>query len=102
MSRNLRVSKASKQSGVSITFFGRDFRSKSVNGAVRSLKMMNKSGIEVAELYEPANLFLRRRQWDVCNDLDFLCGNRNFTCGHSVAQIFHLMKAEEAFLKAQL
>jgi hypothetical protein len=38
MSRNLRVSKASKQADVSVTFCGWDFRSKSVNGAVRSLK----------------------------------------------------------------
>jgi hypothetical protein len=38
MSRNLRVSKASKQAGVNITFCGWDFRCKSVNGAVRSLK----------------------------------------------------------------
>jgi hypothetical protein len=38
MSRNLRVSKNSKQASVSVTFFGWDFRSKSVNGAVRSLK----------------------------------------------------------------
>jgi hypothetical protein len=38
MSRNLRVSKASKQAGGSVTFCGWDFRGKSVNGAVRSLK----------------------------------------------------------------
>jgi hypothetical protein len=38
MSRNLRVSKASKQASVNVTFCGWDFRSKSVNGAVRSLK----------------------------------------------------------------
>jgi hypothetical protein len=39
MSRILRVSKASKKAGVSVTFYGWDFRSKSVNGAVRSLKL---------------------------------------------------------------
>jgi hypothetical protein len=38
MSRNLRVAKASKQASVSVTFCGFDFRSKSVNVAVRSLK----------------------------------------------------------------
>jgi GTP cyclohydrolase FolE2 len=37
MSRNLRVLKASKQEGVSVTLCGWDFRSQSVNGAVRSL-----------------------------------------------------------------
>jgi hypothetical protein len=64
--------------------------------------MINKSGIEVAELYETANLLLRRRHWPVCNGLDFLCRNRKITNGHSIAHIFHLMRAEEAFLKAQL
>jgi hypothetical protein len=34
--------------------------------------MMNKSGIEVVELYETANL-LRRGHWLVYNGLDFLC-----------------------------
>jgi hypothetical protein len=38
MSRYLRVSKASKQAGVNVTFSGWDFRNKSVNGVVRSLK----------------------------------------------------------------
>jgi hypothetical protein len=38
MSRNLRVSKASIQVGVIVTFCGWDFRIKSVNGAVMSLK----------------------------------------------------------------
>jgi hypothetical protein len=38
MSRNLRVSKASKQACVCVTFCGSDFRSKSANGTVRSLK----------------------------------------------------------------
>jgi hypothetical protein len=38
MSRYLRVSKASKQASANITLCGWDFRSKSVNGAVRSLK----------------------------------------------------------------
>jgi hypothetical protein len=38
ISRNLRVSKAFKQARASVTFYGWDFRSKSVNGAVRSLK----------------------------------------------------------------
>jgi hypothetical protein len=38
MSRNLSVSKASKQAGVSVTFCGWDFRSKSSNGAVRTQK----------------------------------------------------------------
>jgi hypothetical protein len=38
MSRNLRVSKASKDAGVHVTFCGCNFRSKSVDGAVRSLK----------------------------------------------------------------
>jgi hypothetical protein len=33
--------------------------------------MMNKSGIEVAELYETANLLLRLGHWPVCNGLDF-------------------------------
>jgi hypothetical protein len=61
--------------------------------------MMNKSCVEIAELYETASL-LRRRQWLVCNGLDFLFRNRNFTSGHSVARIFHLMKAEEALFKA--
>jgi hypothetical protein len=61
---------------------------------------MNKSGIEIAEMYETANLLLRRGHWPVCNGLNFLCGNRNFTSRHSIAQIFHLLKAEEAFLKA--
>jgi hypothetical protein len=37
MSRK-RVSKAFKQAGVSVTLCGWDFRSKSVNGAVRSMK----------------------------------------------------------------
>jgi hypothetical protein len=37
MGRSLRVSKASKQAGISVTFCGWDFRIKSVNGAVRSL-----------------------------------------------------------------
>jgi hypothetical protein len=38
MSRNLRVSKASKQAGVIVIFYGWNFRSKSFSGAVRSLK----------------------------------------------------------------
>jgi hypothetical protein len=38
MSRNLRVSKASKQAHVNVTFYGWDFRRKSVNGGVRSLR----------------------------------------------------------------
>jgi hypothetical protein len=38
LSRNLRVSKDSKHASVNVTFCGWDFRSKSVNGAVRSLK----------------------------------------------------------------
>jgi hypothetical protein len=38
MGCNLRVSKATKHAGVSVTFCGWDFRIKSVNGAVRSLK----------------------------------------------------------------
>jgi hypothetical protein len=33
---------------------------------------MNKSGIEVAELYETANLLLRRRHGPVCNGLDLV------------------------------
>jgi hypothetical protein len=37
-SRNLTISKISKEASVSVTFYGWDFRSKSVNGAVRSLK----------------------------------------------------------------
>jgi hypothetical protein len=39
-------------------------------------KVMNKSGVEVAELHETANLLLPRRHWRVCNGLDFLCRNR--------------------------
>jgi hypothetical protein len=38
MSRDSRVSKASKHASVIVTFCGWDFRIKSVNGAVRSLK----------------------------------------------------------------
>jgi hypothetical protein len=38
MSRNLRVSKASKYVGVNATLCGWDFHSKSVNGALRSLR----------------------------------------------------------------
>jgi hypothetical protein len=38
MSRNLRASKASKQAGVIVIFWGKKFRTKSVNGALRSLK----------------------------------------------------------------
>jgi hypothetical protein len=37
-SGNLRISKGSKQEGVGVTFCGWDFRSKSVNGAVKPLK----------------------------------------------------------------
>jgi hypothetical protein len=38
ISRNLRVSKASKQVGVIVTLCGWDFRNKSVDGALRLLK----------------------------------------------------------------
>jgi hypothetical protein len=38
MTCNLRVSKASEHACVCLTFSGWDFRSKPVNGAVRSLK----------------------------------------------------------------
>jgi hypothetical protein len=38
MTRNLRVSKASKHTSVSVTFRGKDFRMKSVTYAVRLLK----------------------------------------------------------------
>jgi hypothetical protein len=38
MSGNLRVSKGFKQASDNITVFSRDFRSKSVNGAEKSLK----------------------------------------------------------------
>jgi hypothetical protein len=38
MSRNLRVSKASKQACVNVIFCGGDFRNKSVNGAIMSMK----------------------------------------------------------------
>jgi hypothetical protein len=38
MSNNLRVSKAFTQASVNVTFCVWDFRCKSVNGAVRSLK----------------------------------------------------------------
>jgi hypothetical protein len=37
MSRNLRVSNASKHTSVSAIFCGKDFRSKTISGAVRSL-----------------------------------------------------------------
>jgi hypothetical protein len=40
---------------------------------------MNKSGIEVAELRETANLLVRRRHLLDYNGLDFLCRNGNFT-----------------------
>jgi hypothetical protein len=36
-------------------------------------EMMNKSGIEVAEMYKTANLLLRRGHWLVCDGLDLLC-----------------------------
>jgi hypothetical protein len=52
---------------------------------------MNKSGIEVAELYETANLLLRRRRLPVCNGLDFLCRNKDFTCRRSVAKVLYLV-----------
>jgi hypothetical protein len=80
ISRNLRVSRASKYVGVNVTLCGWDFRSKTVNGAVRRkvAEMMNKSGVEVAELHETANLLPCRRHWLVCNDLNFLCRNRKF------------------------
>jgi hypothetical protein len=61
--------------------------------------MMNKSDLKVAELHETANLLLRRRHWPLSNGLDFLCRNGNFTSKHSVAKIFHLLKAEKALLK---
>jgi hypothetical protein len=61
---------------------------------------MNKFGIEVAELLETANLLLRGRQWLVRNGLDVFCPNENFTRRHSIAKIFHLMKSEEALIKA--
>jgi hypothetical protein len=63
---------------------------------------MNKSGIEIAELYEIANLLLRRRHWPFCNGLDLLCGNRSFTRRHNIAQIFHLLQTEETLFKAKL
>jgi hypothetical protein len=60
-------------------------------------KMMNKFGVKVTELHEFANLLLRRRHMPVYNGLDFLSRNGNFTNIHSVAQVLHLMKTEEAF-----
>jgi hypothetical protein len=62
--------------------------------------MMYESGVEVAKLYETANLLLRLGYWPVCNGLDFLCGNRNFTGSHSVGHVLHVLQSEEAFLKA--
>jgi hypothetical protein len=38
MSRNLRVSKASKQASITVTFCGKDFRIKSFNYTVRSIE----------------------------------------------------------------
>jgi hypothetical protein len=61
---------------------------------------MIKSSVEVAELHETANLVVRRRQCPIRNGLDFLCRNGNFTSGHGVTKILHLIKADEALLKA--
>jgi hypothetical protein len=63
---------------------------------------MNELGVEVTKLREPANHLLRRRHWRVCNCLDFLCQNEMCTYLHMVAQVLHLLKTKEAFLKAQL
>jgi ABC-type long-subunit fatty acid transport system fused permease/ATPase subunit len=61
MTRNLRVSKASKHAVVGVTLCGWDFRNKSVNGAVRRMiKMMDELGVEVAEMHQTVNLLLRR------------------------------------------
>jgi hypothetical protein len=56
--------------------------------------MMDELGVVVAELYETANLLLRRRRWLVCNGLDFLSRNGNFTIRHIVAQVLYLLKTE--------
>jgi hypothetical protein len=45
---------------------------------------MNELSVKVAELHETANLRLRRRHYGLCNGVDFLCRNRNFTIGHRV------------------
>jgi hypothetical protein len=53
--------------------------------------MMHKSGVQVAELHETANLLLRRRKWPVCNGFDFLCWNRYFSGRYCVVEVLHLL-----------
>jgi hypothetical protein len=63
---------------------------------------MNDSGLEVAQLLENADILLLRRHWPLCNGVDFLCRNTNFTTWRYYKytyNIFHLMKAKEALLK---
>jgi hypothetical protein len=65
--------------------------------------MMDELGVvEVAEVHETASLLLRRRHWPLCNGLVVLRRNGNFAGRHSAAQVLHLLKTEEAFLKIRL
>jgi hypothetical protein len=63
---------------------------------------MDELGVKVAKLYDIANLLLRRRHWSVCNGLDFVCRDIHFTITHIVAQVLHVFKTEETFLKTPL
>jgi hypothetical protein len=63
--------------------------------------MMNELSVEVAELHKAANFLLRRRQWPIFDNFDFLGRDLNISIRHSVAQVLHLVKTE-AFFKPQL
>jgi hypothetical protein len=63
---------------------------------------MDELGVEIAELREATKLLLRRRDLPIVNKLDFLGRNGNLPSYHSVVQVLHLMKSEEACLQTQL